>query len=88
MGRILFIISFVLLVSNSFAQTDFKAGFINTLNGKYIYGYVKITSISSEGCQFHDSKDATPITYKPEDILGFGFIPGNHSRRTSPAAKK
>ena len=78
MGRIFFIISIVLLGSNCFAQTDFKAGFINTLNGKYIYGYVKIPSVSSEGCQFHDSKDATPITYKPEDILGFGFIPGKN----------
>jgi len=74
----LFLFLFTIVIPSLFAQDGYKGGFIINNNDQYIYGYVRLNPLTSfNTCEFKESLDEAPTTYAPEDIKGYGFIPGD-----------
>lgn len=69
---------FALIIQYAFAQDGYKGGFIIDNNGQYIYGYVRLNPLTYFSvCEFKESLEEKPTTYSPEEIKGYGFIPGD-----------
>lgn len=71
----------------TFAQDDFKGGFIIDKTGEYLYGYVRNNPFQFyEKCEFKEDQSSKSITYTPDQINGYGFIPGKAYISYRPAS--
>ncbi len=62
----------------AFSQSDFRKGFIITNSRDTIEGLINYHENfkSYEVCDFKKSKDQSAVSYKPFEILGYGFTEG------------
>lgn len=81
MRKLIIVLTLIYLVNFSLsANNTFKGGFIITLNGDTIKGYLlEQSSINaSKKCVFKTDLDKTKIVYSPNDILGYRYIDGKY----------
>ena len=59
----------------AFSQTDFRPGFIVTLSGDTIKGFIDYRERNTVyySCDFKNALGETPVTYTPGKILAYGF---------------
>ena len=76
MKKITLFEAFVLfLVLPVFSQSGFIPGFVITHEKDTLYGRVAYVdqAMLREGCQFIREGEATPVTWSPDELYGFGF---------------
>lgn len=74
----LLLILYIFSISTLLAQDGYKGGFIIDHNDQYIYGYVRLNPLTYFNvCEFKESLDDESKTFTPEEIKGYGFIPGD-----------
>ena len=75
--RLILLNAFLLLISTIYAQSNYRPGFIITLQKDTVYGVIDYRSdkINATRCVFlpQDNSGDKPITYHPFDILGYRF---------------
>ena len=77
MGKQIFsILFFVLLVSHSFSQSNYKDGYIITLDQDTITGLVDFRTDQTNArlCRFKRTEHAAEEIYHPGEIAGYRFI--------------
>jgi hypothetical protein len=57
----------------AYSQVDFREGYIITLNGDTINGYLNFNSDKSFKCEFKKTINGQYETYKPFDIIGYRY---------------
>ncbi len=71
----------ILVFADSFAQTEFRDGFIVDKNQQFVYGYIAFLPTPHSGCLFKATRDAAPTSYTTQEIEAYGVINGNHFRK-------
>mgnify|MGYP007083938460 FL=1 len=75
--RLILLNAFLLLISTIYAQSNYRPGFIITLQKDTVYGVIdyRTDKINATRCVFlpQDNSGDKPITYHPFDILGYRF---------------
>ena len=76
MFKELFVLLLLYVCLNSFAQSDFRPGYIVTMKGDTVQGLINYSSDVSNGnvCQFKKGIKATSVTYLPDQLLSYRFI--------------
>lgn len=75
--RLILLNAFILLLPTLYAQSNYRPGFIITLQKDTIYGEIdyRTDKMNAKRCVFRSQKNSgsEPITYHPFDILGYRF---------------
>src|SRR5688572_22358710 len=76
MSRLLLICIAICLSELGFAQTDFRKGFVITLQRDTISGLVNYREGANahEICEFKKLENLNATSYRPDEIFGYGFL--------------
>ncbi|WP_207430976.1 outer membrane beta-barrel protein [Sabulibacter ruber] len=74
------LLSFTFLFSEAKAQTDFRPGYIITLQGDTVKGFLNYRSdiANAKNCIFKKEQDQDKVTYTPEQIKAYRFQEGKY----------
>ncbi len=75
MKRLILLITFVCLSEFSFSQTDYRSGYVVTNANDTLFGLVDYREKAKayKSCDYKVSKGQNTVTYKPGNIIGYGF---------------
>lgn len=76
--RNLIILSFILIISDLYAQSDFKPGYVILNNNDTIFGKIDSRGdmIMSKTCRFKSNNSDSIFNYNPGDIIEYRFVDG------------
>jgi hypothetical protein len=74
--RLILLLGLSLLGSALFAQKDYRAGWVRTLDGDTLKGMVqyKVSNKIAEDCKFRDTEQGAVKQFSATQILGFGYL--------------
>lgn len=76
MKRLLFTLTAIAFINLCYSQSDFRKGYVITHAGDTVHGLVSFREgpRAFNSCVFKSSGEQEPVTYGPQDIMGYGFI--------------